>query len=181
MRKNNKWFTLIELIISMTIFFMLSLLTYVNYAFYQNIAKVRLSLKEVSQSINDVRNMAINWFDKNWVNQSVWIYFDKNDSNVLKYYTFNYNSWIILNENNLFKEKKLQENINISNISGKNNILIYFSSIYWKVQLFSFDESWNKTELSDEEIDFSVSYKNALNYPLKRDLKYLKNTNVVDY
>jgi hypothetical protein len=46
-------------------------MTYVNYAFYQNIAKVKLGLKEVSQSINEARNMAINGFDKNQINQSI--------------------------------------------------------------------------------------------------------------
>lgn len=178
---NSKWFTLIELLIASTLFFMLVIMTYANYAFYWNIAKVKLSLKEISQSIADARNMAINWFYKNWVNQSVWIYFDTNNNNTIKYYTFNYNSWILLNEENLFKQKKLQEKVWINNISWKDNVLIYFSSIYWVPSLFYFDIAGNLRNFDVEELDFSVSFNWNSNFPLKRELKYIKNTNVVDY
>ncbi len=184
MKLNKSWFTLIEFLIASTLFFILVMMTYANYAFYGNISKVRLWLKEISQSINTARNMATNGYDKNWVNQSIWIYFDKNSKNSIKYFTFNYSSWVTfsdLNSDNLLREKKLQENVWIDYISWKNNMMIYFSSIYAKPELFYFDENWDKKAFDDPELNISISFKWNRNYPFKRDLKYFKNTNVIDY
>lgn len=78
MKFNKKWFlALIELLIAITIFFILVVMSYANYAYYQNIARVKLSLKEISQSINTAKNMAISWYDDNSKNQSIWVYFEK--------------------------------------------------------------------------------------------------------
>lgn len=178
---NSKWFTLIELLISITIFLILTMMTYVNYATYQNIAKVKLSLKEVSQSINEARNMAINGYDKNKVNQSIWVFFDVNDKNIVKYYGYNFNSWIVLSDANIIKEKKLQDGIEIEKVSGHNKVMIHFSSIYGLPTIYYFNESGEKQDYSWEVVDFSLSYKWIQNYPFKRNLQYFKNTNVVDY
>lgn len=178
---NSNWFTLIELLISITIFLILTLMTYVNYAFYQNIAKVKLGLKEVSQSINEARNMAINGFDKNQINQSIWVFFDLNNKNIVKYYWFNFNSTINLSEENILKERKLQEKVWIEYLSGKNNIMIYFSSIYWVPSIYYFDESWNMKNFDEDILDITLSFNSNNNFPFKRELKYFKNTNVVDY
>jgi prepilin-type N-terminal cleavage/methylation domain-containing protein len=56
----KKAFTLIELLIAITIFFILTLITYVPYNFYMNKVKVRNTIKEISQSLYEARNMAIN-------------------------------------------------------------------------------------------------------------------------
>jgi hypothetical protein len=45
--------------ISITIFFIIVMMSYANYAYYSNIMRVKLSLKEISQSINEARNLAI--------------------------------------------------------------------------------------------------------------------------
>lgn len=179
MKKNINWFTLIELLISMTIFFIIVTMTYVNYAYYQNIAKVKISVKELSQSINEARNLAISWYDKNWINQSIWILFDLSNSNEIKFYNFNYNSWIILNDNNIIKIKKLQDKTNIKYISWKNKVMIYFSSIYAKPEIYDLDLWLNI--FSTWVLDFSLSFWNSTQFPLKRELKYIKSTNVVDY
>lgn len=178
---NISWFTLIELLISMTIFLILTMMTYIDYAVYQNIAKVKLGLKEVSQSIHEARNMAINGYDKEKINQSIWIYFDVNNKNVVKYYWFNYNSWVTLSQENLIKEKKLQDSVGIDDISGKENMMIYFSAIYWEPTFYYFHISWEKEIIVLDELDIILSFKNMKSYPFQRELKYFKNTNVVDY
>jgi len=43
----------------MTIAFVLMTLTFANYNYFQNVAKVKLGAKEISQSISEARNMAI--------------------------------------------------------------------------------------------------------------------------
>jgi type II secretory pathway pseudopilin PulG len=60
MKKNLKAFTLIELLVAISIFFALVITTYIPYAFYQNKAKVNITIKDISQSINEARNLAIN-------------------------------------------------------------------------------------------------------------------------
>lgn len=180
MKYNKNWFTLIEMLIAISIFFIIVVMTYVNYAYFQNIARVKISLKEISQSINEARNMAISWFDKNWVNQSLWVYFDLDNKNLIKLYSYNYNSWVVLSETNLVKERKLQDYVWIDYIWWKNKVMIYFSSIYAEPEIYYFDD-WSINTLNINELDFKISFKNALNFPLKRDLKYFKNTNVVDY
>lgn len=181
MKYTKQWFTLIEFLIAMTIFFIIVIMTYVNYAYFSNIAKVKISLKEISQSINEARNMAISWFDKNWVNQSMWVYFDLNQNNTIQLYSFDYNSGILLNSTHLLKERKIQSNIWIDSIGWKNKVMIYFSSIDAKPEIYYFDLSGVKNIFPDSELEFSISFKWATNFPLKRELKYFKNTNVVDY
>lgn len=163
----------------MTIFFTIVIMTYVNYAYFQNIARVKMSLKEISQSINEARNTAISWFEKNWINQSIWVYFDINNKNIIKFYSFDYNSWVTLNSANFLKEKKLQNNIWIDYIWWKDNVMIYFSSIYAKPEIYYSNDFTHPS--NDIELDFKISFKGALKFPLKRELKYIKNTNVVDY
>lgn len=185
MKFNKKWFTLIELLIAITIFFILVVMSYANYAYYQNIARVKLSLKEISQSINTAKNMAISWYDDNSKNQSIWVYFEK-WSNQVKYYAFDYTlTWSdinISNDKTPIKVHNLQSNVNISQITpNKDNIMIFYSAIEAKPEIITFLDNWVRQNLSDSEIKFDVSFKNSTNFPLKRELKYIKQTNLVDY
>ena len=180
MRKNKNWFTLIELMISMTIFFIIVVMSYANYAYFQNIAKVKIALKEISQSINEARNLAISWYDKSSVNQSIWVLFDLSDNNSIKFYSYNYNSWITLDDNYVFKTKKIQDWVWINDISWKTKVMIYFSAILAKPEIYYF-ESDVKNDFTTDQLDFKISYKDAKSWPLTRTLKYIKNTNVVDY
>lgn len=180
MKRNTTAFTLIELLISMTIFFIIVVMTYANYAYYQNIARVKIGLKEISQSINEARNLALAWYQRDGVNQSIGVFFDTKNPNQIKFYNYHYNSWIILDDAYVFKTKNLQQYIWIDDIAGKENLMIYFSSIYAEPELYYF-QSDIKNVYSTGQVDFTISFKNSQNFPLKRELKYIKKTNVVDY
>lgn len=180
-QKSKKAFTLIELLISMTIFFIIVIMTYANYAYYQNIARVKIALKEISQSINETRNLALGWYQKNGINQSIAVFFDTNNPNVIQWYSYDYSSsGIILSNEHLLKEKKLQSFVGVNFLSGKSNMMIYFSSIFAKPSLYYF-ESGVRNEFLESEVNFEIAFRNAQAFPLKRQLKYIKNTNVVDY
>lgn len=180
---NKKWFTLIEMLIAITIFLIFVVLTYVNYAYYQNISQVKLTLKDISQNLSIARNMAINWI-QNWgLNQSVWIYIEK-ESNNLKYFLYNYTGSVLDVSWEPYKKVNLKPNIKIADIKlwwdYTDNILILFESITWKTDFYKYD--WTNFSLFGEKIvEFDVSFKNAVNFPLKRSLKYFKNTNITDY
>lgn len=172
---------MIELLISITIFFILSVMTYVNYATYQNIARVKMSLKEVSQSINEARNMAINWYDRNNINQSVWVLYDMTNPNEVMYYWFNFNSWILLTPENIIKIRKLQEWVWVKSLWWKQKILLYFSSIYGEPKIYAVSSTSWLENIDVDTLTIEIAFKNSENYPFMRTLTYFKNTNIVDY
>ena len=106
--------------------------------------------------------------------------FDLWDNNKIKFYSFNYNSWIVLDDSYIIKTRKIQDWVWIKDISWKTKVMIYFSSILAKPSLYYF-ESNVKKDFSTDELEFKVSYKDANSWPLTKNLKYIKNTNVVDY
>lgn len=183
MKINKDWFTLIEMIIAITIFFIFVVWTYVNYAYYQNIAQVKLTLKDISQNLAIARNMSINWIQSGGINQSVWVYFEKNGKN-MKYFLYNYTGAILSISWNSYKEVEFKPNITITNIKAwiqnLDNVLILFDSITWKTSFYNyFTDSFIENDSNILEID--ISFKNATNFPLKRTLKYFKNTSITDY
>lgn len=155
-------------------------MTYANYAYYQNIARVKMGLKEISQSINEARNLALAWYQRNGINQSIGVFFDTKNPNQIKFFNYHYNSGVILDDAYLFKTKNLQQYVGINGISGQENLMIYFSSIYAQPELYYFTSNIKNT-YSTWEVNFTISFKDSPNFPLKRELKYIKKTNVVDY
>lgn len=181
MKFNKSWFTLIELMISITILMILVVMSFVPYSYYNNISKVKLASKDISQSISEARNLAINWLDKSWVNQSIAIYFDLNDKNKIKYYSFNYNSWITslaFNNSSFLKEKVLPEWVEITSLSWNTDKVIYFNSIYWSWVIL---EKSNLSTLNSDSLNIKVSYKWSLNPKLNKNIIYYKKTNSIDY
>jgi prepilin-type N-terminal cleavage/methylation domain-containing protein len=74
--KNNKAFTLLELIVVITIFGIMLLATYIPYSYYQTKAKVKMAVKDISQNIYESRNMAINWYNEGSGSLSIGLFFD---------------------------------------------------------------------------------------------------------
>jgi len=185
-------FTVVELIIAITIFFMLSMASFIPYNYYVNKAKLKTTVKEISQSIYEARNIAINGAASSSWNVSVWIYFDSStdQKNKIKFFTYPYSftwseitvSWwtdIIL-----LKTLTLQPGIQIDNINGdKENALFFFQAITWDSQYYYW-ESWTRRELlswGEDTIDISISYKWATRKNLQKNINYYTKTNIIDY
>ena len=64
-------FTLIELIVAMAIFFIIVAVTYIPYSYYEVKQRVKVGAKQVSQTLYEARNMAINGQSSNNQNVSV--------------------------------------------------------------------------------------------------------------
>lgn len=172
MKKNIQWFTLIELLIVMTIAFVLMTLTFANYNYFQNVAKVKLGAKEISQSISEARNMAIAWWQKDWVNQKIGVYF-ASWSSVIEYHNFWFNSWSIKSWISQFKEKKLPDGVII-----QNEAFIVFSSIFGTGWIY--DPNIGSL-LPDGEKEITISFKNSDSENLKKIIQYFSSTNTIDY
>jgi prepilin-type N-terminal cleavage/methylation domain-containing protein len=56
----KKAFTLIELIITITIVAILTMLSYAPYNYYQNKSKLKITTREISQLLYESRNIAVN-------------------------------------------------------------------------------------------------------------------------
>lgn len=172
MKKNQKWFTLIELLIVITISFILMTLTFANYNYYQNVAKVKLGAKEVSQSISESRNAAIAWWQKDGINQKVGVYFEQWKSDIL-YYNFAFNSGAVIAPIYLMKQEKLPDGVSITS----SGTFIVFSSVFGTGWIY--DTSWKL--LSEKDAVIELTYKNATSSNLKRQVKYNSVTNTIDY
>lgn len=186
MNKKN-WFTLIELVISITIIWILFLLSYAPYSFYQKKASLKVTSREISQILSEARNMAINWAVTNTWNISIWVYFDSSSNfsnNNIKIFSYPHNiDKININKEawwniHLIKTLQLKKWIIIDNIISKDNLLFFFESITWKLTYYTW-EWMNKIELEQDKIDITFSYKWSTN--LNKTIEYFTNTNIMEY
>lgn len=191
---NKAWFTLVELIIAITIVVILSVVTYVPYSHYQNKAKLKLASREISQGFYEARNMASSWLKDVVWNRSIWFYLDTMDPNNDKLTFFSYPHDIEeiniinfeLSNVEIIKEMKLQKWIKINNLKWSwgwteyNNLLFYFDSITWESKIYNFNGSF-KDLIIDDKIDIIFSFKNSNSPTLKSTLVYFSKTNIVDY
>jgi len=169
------------MIVAMTIFFLMAMLTFADYLYYQNIAWVRLSMKLVSQSLSEARNLAINWYQINNANQAIGVIFDMNDPQNLTYVAFPYDDpKKEPKPESVFKRRTLERGVQIAGLEGNEKILILFDAITWESHMFSF-LTWDKTPLSETSFQVDIAYKTAKMFPLKRSLKYFSRTNMIDY
>ncbi len=185
MKKNNKWFTLIELMIVISISILLMVSIYAPYSYYWNKAKLKISKTQIAKAIYQARNMAIYWLN-NWnKNNSIWVYFDNSDinKNYIKIYSYPYDySWPKNNFSNssiqLVRKIKLQSWVWITKINSQNNALFYFHAISWTGSYYFYNPVQN--EFSDKKIIINFSFKNSWPNLSSKDVYYTL-TNIVDY
>lgn len=191
----KKGFTLIEMMIAITIVAILSLTTYAPYSYYQNKAKLKITAREISQLLYESRNMAINWALSNSWNVSIWVYFDNSSllNNTIKVFSYPYDSDEI-NINNmewwntkLIRSLILQPWVQIDwfNISGlpdpdKTNLLLFFNSINWDIKYYTWNPSKNNIS-GIEKLSIKFSYKWSTSPNLQKTIDYFTKTNITDY
>jgi prepilin-type N-terminal cleavage/methylation domain-containing protein len=187
MIKNNKAFTLLELMIVITIVGIMMIWVYAPYNYFQKKTELKIAAKSISKTISESRNKAIFWISSGSTNQSVGVYFEKN-SNIIRIYNYPYNFWtwskIEVNDKYLKEKINIWKNIFINKIENKDNALFLFEAISWKFYPFYF-ESWNKNNLtdlwSDNIYNIDFSYKQASSWPLQKTVKYYTKTFITDY
>lgn len=186
LKNKRSAFTIIELVIVISILAMLMMLSYAPYIFYQNKLRVKIASKEIWQAIYDSKNLAIHWVDTWSWNLSIWLLFDNNNSekNKLKIFSYPFSfTWskVVVNENSdvkLYKTINLQKWVQIDNISWRNKVLFFYEAISWKLSIFSFNWS-NKTKISDDKININISFK--WSSKLKKSVEYETYNKIVDY
>lgn len=185
---SKKAYTLIELMVAITIITIMTIMTYVPYSFYSNKEKVRTTAKEISQTLLDARNKAINWLSNSTSNVQIWVYFDKNAGNKISYLSYPYDfSWTyIISEDlsqniRLIKEKVIPEGIIINNIDSKDNMLFIFKSITWDLEM-RYNNGWLfQTYTSTWLVNINFWFKWSSSWPLSKTVKYNIKTFITDY
>lgn len=172
MKYNKKAFTLIELIVVITIMFILSMMVYAPYQHFQTKQKVRNSAKIVTQTLYEARNLAINWITTGTWNTSIWVLFASWSSHIT---LFKYPYWDTISdyENSTYELEKKQLEPWVK-VSWDNYLLRYVaisgSGMYLK----------NGSNFYDNELELNVWLGWISSWNLSKKIKYYTKTYVAD-
>lgn len=189
MKRKKQAFTLIELIVVITIFFIMVGLTYEPYTYYTKKQKVRNTGKEIARSIYEARNMAINWFASD-SNVSIGVAFDSQEEyrDVIRFFSYPHSfsgsqiQPVISDDIQLIKTYKLQPGIQIDSVADQKNALFFFWAISG-IGEYSYRDATNiKQTFWQDTIPISFSFWWAETWsPLAWQIQYLTKTNIIDY
>lgn len=166
-------FTLIELIVVITIVGMISLATYMPYAHHQQKTLVKQAAKEFSQTLSESRNLAIHGLDTWSWNVYVWIHIVPWSTN-LDYYTSTRWLDILSLPATPYKVKKLPRWVEVMSINWDDSSarLLEFAPITW---------SWEIVWISDDILEIVLRYKKSDSPALQKKLTYYRKSFISDY
>lgn len=165
----------------MTIMGMLAFASYIPYAHYQKKALIRQGLKEISQSLQESRNLAINGVDTGSGNVHVVLAFEP-DGQTLSYYSYPFSDLYIpqsysdiQERDTLLKTKTLPQGIYIESVAGNaSGSILAFEAI-------SGSGTWEIFESSERDIEIQLSYMHASDEVLRGTLQYYLQSYISDY
>lgn len=166
------WFTLIELMVVITIVGIVSLATYMPYAHHQKKTIVKQAVKEISQTLGESRNLAIHGLDTgSW---NVYVGIDLLPwSRKIEYYT---STWSInlFQAENIYKTKQLPTWAEIVSVNGDDTtqVRMNFSPITGSGEVVW--TSW-------DTISIVVWYKWTTDPILQKELIYYRKSFISDY
>lgn len=180
---NKKWFTLIELMVTMTILIIVSTFSYIPYNYYQNKFKLNLAGNQISQSFYEAKSLAISWASSWEKNSSILLVLDNSEDykNSIRFYKVPFDedfSDSLLSDSYLEKTINLPNKIFINKIWDKDKLIFYFKSVSWELVLYDNDIN----ELSSiSELGISFWYWDQSVSTLTKELTYYTTTNIIDY
>lgn len=147
--KKNKAFTLIEIMIVISIIWIMSVLVVVPYNLYSDISSVKISKEIITQTISEARNSSAWLINTTGKNQNIAIFFKLWWNSIkLVWFPFDY-SWSLLESNwDLIREIPLEKNINTNKFididwHDLNELIMYFKSPNWDSEYYkNATQSW---------------------------------------
>lgn len=176
----QKWFTLLELIVVMTILAIISLATYLPYAHHQKKVILQQWVKEVVQSLTEARNLAINGVDTGAWNLNFGLYFEANTSEIL-YYAIEFEQDFNINAlpSEPYKIKKLPLWVQVNDITGSDEeTLISFKAISGELDILSSNATYT---IQNNIIALDVSYGWSTSPVLQKGIEYYTQSYISDY
>ncbi len=185
----KKAFSLMEIMVVITIMAIVSIFTYAPYMLYKNKAWVNVVVKEIAQDLYLARSMAINWISA-WTgttnkNLSVWLYLEAWKWKKIKFLW--YKKWATKNEISgswiiEIKTNIIENSIQINSINSSSWALFFFNAITWNPEIYlGKDESHLVKDTTNSDFTINVSYKGTSQDILSKEIEYNKNTFVIDY
>jgi len=172
MKNNKNAFTLIEILVAMTMMIILTMAAYIPFSHYQQKQRVRNSAKIITQTLYDARSDAIYWRASNTWNLDIWVLFKQNATN-LKVYWFPIKDTIsnYLNPDN----KYLLEKISLEP-------WVQISSSWWLFLFKAITWSWvyKNFTINSNKIELSVWLKWAKHWIMSKKIEYFVNTYISD-
>jgi len=168
MKNNNKWFTLIELMVVISIMAILLTLWFTQFAHYKTKQLVRNSSKILTQTLVDSRNKAIYWISSSTWNLDIWVLLEKNTENIkIFWFPINDNIWNYLNPDNKYLLEKIPFEKNVE-----------FSSSWWLILYKAITWSWiyKNFTITDNKIEMNVWLKWATSWFFSKKIKYYTKT-----
>lgn len=169
-------FTLIELLIVITIMGIITVSTYIPYAHHQKKVLLQQWAREISQSLRDARNLAINGLNTGSWNVSVGLYFGSWASQI-EYFTYPYGESLVLTDIGAleaYRSKDLPKWIQLEEIDGvTTGTLFTFEAISGA---WSFEpQTWSG------EMVISVSFRWSTESVLRKEIVYYPQSYISDY
>ncbi|NDK10171.1 prepilin-type N-terminal cleavage/methylation domain-containing protein [Candidatus Gracilibacteria bacterium] len=173
MISNKGGFTLIELLVVITILFIIMTMTYLPYAHHQKKTLLKQGAREISQSLSEARNFALHGLDTGAGNLSIGLYFAPGTTQI-EYYAYPLNETInedSLNQDNLYKTKKLPKGIEVDSVGGSTD-----------GYLFNFEAiTASGAHMGESEIDIIISYQGSESPVLQKNISYYPKSSISDY
>jgi len=169
-------FTLVELIVVITIIGIISVSTYLPYAHHQKKVLLKQAAREITQSLRDARSLAINGLDTWSWNVNVALYLEANSRDVL-YYSYPHDETLLLSDLSsrvAYKRKILPLWTAINSITTHSWVLFTFSAVTGS-GLYDPVLSWSG------EVDIILSYNGSSSPTLQKNIIYYTNSYISDY
>lgn len=174
---SSQAFTLIELIVVITIIGIISLWVYLPYSHHQKKTIVKQASKEVSQSLSEARNLAVHGRASGSGNLHVWLFFE--DTSTLLYYWYPLSASWSLDDAELLKTKNLPR---WATLTGSLVWVEYFfEAISWHLTKRKLEgNAFSERALQDTEI-FELSYLGATEENLQWKVDYYTKSHISDF
>jgi len=169
-------FTLIELMIVITILGIITLSSYIPYAHHQKKILLQQWAREISQSLRDARSLAINGLNTWSWNVNVAVLFSSG-ANSVEYYVYPYGDFLDISNMSaweLYREKFLPKGISIDSINGvAQDTLFTFEAISWSWTIGPFTATG--------ELDIQISFMWSPEAVLQKHITYYTQSYISDY
>ena len=165
-------FTLIELMVVISIMAILLTLWFTQFAHYKTKQLVRNSSKILTQTLVDSRNKAIYWISSSTWNLDIWVLLENNTENIkIFWFPINDNIWNYLNPDNKYLLEKIPFEKNVE-----------FSSSWWLILYKAITWSWiyKNFTITDNKIEMNVWLKWATSWFFSKKIKYYTKTYISD-
>lgn len=183
-----KAFTVIELLIVITIMALLMFSSFIPYQYYTQKLRLDQSVKEFAKTVSDAKVLAMNWLAVGDSNHSIAVYVtNKKDENTfVELYSIPHSyTWMTIHKDvdgaELIRKISFLPWVQVRQVWPGESFLFFYHSISGMPDFFYWDASWSKHDFSWETVPIEMSYKSANSGLLYKKIEYKTDTHIINY